>query len=70
LSRIASLDVGREVKGGGGKTGFDVIAEGGGEACVERFRDWEEVQPVVAGEVCDCGYGLVLLVRRKRGLCW
>jgi hypothetical protein len=67
LSRIASFDVGREIEGRGRKTGFDVVAEGGGEACIKRFGDGEEMQPVVACEVCDCGYGLVLRIRKKRG---
>ena len=55
LSRVAGLQVRVQVKGRGGKTGFDVVAEGGGEARVDGLGDGQTVEPVVSGEVGNCG---------------
>ena len=39
LSRVASFEICVEIEGGGGEAGFDVVAEGGGEARVDGFGD-------------------------------
>jgi len=55
LAAVTGLDIGIEIKVAGREAGFNVVAEGGGEALVDWFGDGNEVQPAASSEVGGCG---------------